>query len=143
MNQAEDSSPARVLRKIGLATPSFEKIAPARQCNSPQARVADSSSIKAVSFSSACTTKRFPSSRCASAIHIVRLLESIAETQPQLQPALLRLSAMISEYFMRTMSDNLSRMCRGAQTRGRVQRVVSDCPLFPLPLSRRAVACKR
>jgi len=26
-------------------------------------------------------------------------LESIAETQPQLQPALLRLSAMISQYF--------------------------------------------
>ena len=28
--------------------------------------------------------------RCASAIQIVRPLESIAETQPQLQPALLR-----------------------------------------------------
>src|SRR4029453_9438660 len=41
------------------------------------------SSINAASFSSACTTKRFPSSRCASAIQIVRLLESIAETQPQ------------------------------------------------------------
>ncbi len=53
----------------------------------------------AVSFSSACTTKRFPSSRCASTIQIVRPLESIAETQPQLQPALLRLSAMISQYF--------------------------------------------
>jgi hypothetical protein len=35
-------------------------------------RIADSSSINAVSFSSACTTKRFPSSRCASAIQIVR-----------------------------------------------------------------------
>ena len=32
------------------------------------------------------------------AIQIVRPLESIAETQPQLQPALLRLSAMISQY---------------------------------------------
>ena len=52
----------------------------------------------AVSFSSARTTKRFPSSRCASTIQIVRPLESIAETQPQLQPALLRLSAMISQY---------------------------------------------
>ena len=30
---------------------------------------------------------------------IVRPLESIAETQPQLQPALLRLSAIISQYF--------------------------------------------
>src|SRR6266446_2705910 len=47
------------------------------------------------------TTKRFPSPRCASAIQIVRPLESIAETQPQLQPALLRLSAMISQYFTR------------------------------------------
>ena len=37
-----------------------------------------------------------PSPRCASAIQVVRPLESIAETQPKLQPALLRLSAMIS-----------------------------------------------
>jgi|SRR5882724_1220496 len=51
--------------------------------------------MNAVSFSSACTTKRFPSSRCASAIQIVRPLESIAETQAQLQPALLRLSAIL------------------------------------------------
>ena len=35
-------------------------------------RVADSSSRNAVSFSSACTTKRFPSSRCASTIQNVR-----------------------------------------------------------------------
>ena len=45
-------------------------------------------------------TKRFPSPRCASAIQIVRPLEPIAETQPQLQPASLRLSAMISQYFI-------------------------------------------
>jgi hypothetical protein len=64
----------------------------------PQARVADSSSTNAVNFSSARTTKRFPLSRCASAIQIVRPLESIAEMQPQLKPALLRLSAMISQY---------------------------------------------
>ena len=37
--------------------------------------------------------------RCASAIQIVRPLQSTAETQPQLQPALLRLSAMIFQYF--------------------------------------------
>jgi hypothetical protein len=49
-----------------------------------------SNSIKAVNFSSAPTTKRSPSSRCASAIQIVRPSESTAETQPQLQPALLR-----------------------------------------------------
>jgi hypothetical protein len=44
-------------------------------------------------------TKRFPSSWCASATKIVRPLESIAATQSQLQPGLLRLSAMISQYF--------------------------------------------
>jgi len=36
--------------------------------------------------------------RCASTIQIVRPLESMAETQPQLQPALLRLSAVIRVY---------------------------------------------
>jgi hypothetical protein len=45
--------------------------------------------------------QRFLSPRCASAIQIVRPLESIAETQPQLNPALLRLSAMISQSFTR------------------------------------------
>ena len=42
--------------------------------------------------------KRFPSSRCASAIQIVRPLELIAETQPQRHPALLGLRAMLSHY---------------------------------------------
>jgi hypothetical protein len=46
-------------------------------------RVADSSSTNAVSFSSACTIKRFPSPRCASAIQIVRPAESIAENTVQ------------------------------------------------------------
>ena len=41
---------------------------------------------KAVSFSPAHTTKRFPLSPCASATQSVRPLVSIAETQPQLQP---------------------------------------------------------
>ena len=50
------------------------------------------------SFLSACTTKRFPSSRCASAIPVVRPSESIADRQPQLQPALLSLFAMTSQY---------------------------------------------
>src|SRR5216117_3858124 len=50
-------------------------------------------------FADATATKRLPSSRCASAIQIVRPLESIAEAQPQLHPALLRLSAMVSQYF--------------------------------------------
>src|SRR5438445_1544483 len=57
---------------------------------------ADSSSTNAVNNSSARTTKRFPSSRCASATQIVRPRESIADTQPQLHPALLRLSATFS-----------------------------------------------
>jgi len=61
-----------------------------------------SNSINAVSISSACTTNRFPSPRCASTIQIVRPLESIAETQPQLHPALLRLSAIISQFFTRS-----------------------------------------
>jgi len=58
------------------------------------------SSTNAVSFSSARTMKRFPS-RCASTIQIVRPSTSRAETQPKLQPALLRLSAMISQYSIR------------------------------------------
>ena len=43
--------------------------------------------------------KRLPS-RCASTIQIVRPSISRAETQPRLQPALLSLSAMISQYFI-------------------------------------------
>ena len=38
-----------------------------------------------LSFSSACIIKRFPSSRCASAIQIVRPLESIAERHERLR----------------------------------------------------------
>jgi hypothetical protein len=39
------------------------------------------------------------------ATKIVRWLESTVETQPQLQPALLRLSAIISQYFIRGDSE--------------------------------------
>jgi hypothetical protein len=39
---------------------------------------------------------------------IVRPCASTVATQPQLQPAFLRLSAIISQYCTRTMSDNLS-----------------------------------
>jgi hypothetical protein len=53
----------------------------------------------AVNFSSARTIKRFPSPRCASVMKIVRPSRSTVATQPQLHPALLRLSAMISQYF--------------------------------------------
>jgi hypothetical protein len=58
------------------------------------------SSRNAVSFSSARTTNLFPSSRCASAIQMVRPSAFTAETQPQLQPDALSLSAMISPYFI-------------------------------------------
>jgi len=51
-------------------------------------QIALSNSKNAVSFSSACTTNRFPSSRCASAIQIVLASRSTAETQPQLPGAL-------------------------------------------------------
>jgi hypothetical protein len=43
-----------------------------------------------------------PLSVVAMRVRNVRPLESTAETQPQLQPALLRLSAMISQYFTPT-----------------------------------------
>ena len=58
------------------------------------------SSTNAVSISSACTIKRFPSPRCASTIQIVRPLESIAETQPQLQPAFTIQRALASTHRM-------------------------------------------
>ena len=44
----------------------------------------------------------FESNLETEAVQTVRPLESIAETQPQLHPALLRLSAMISQYFTAT-----------------------------------------
>jgi len=49
--------------------------------------------------------KRFPSPRCASAIQIVRPSQSKAATQPKLDPALLRLSVLISQYFICDDSD--------------------------------------
>src|SRR5207247_9444636 len=107
--RGEESSGGGILRliRIRLATPSLQKKPRSCQANSPQAQIADSISAKrsqflifslnrprqiarsnsrnAVNFSSACTTKRFPSSRCASAIQIVRPLESTADTQAHRQ----------------------------------------------------------
>jgi hypothetical protein len=51
-------------------------------------------------ISSDRTTNLLPLSRCASTIHSVRPSESMAETQPRLQPALLSLSATNSQYFI-------------------------------------------
>jgi hypothetical protein len=48
-------------------------------------------------FANATATKRFPSSRCASATKIVCPCASTVATQPQVQPALLSLSAIISQ----------------------------------------------
>ena len=66
-----------------------------------ESQIADFSSKNAVNCSSACTTKRVPSPRCASAIQIVRPSKSTVTTQPQLHPALLSFSAMISQYVSR------------------------------------------
>ena len=94
-------------------TPRFEKIAFSCQDDPLPTRIANSSSTKVVNFSSARTTKRFPLCRCASAIQIVAL-ESIAETQPQLQPAFLRLLAISScshdfTYIRAVLRQNFSR----------------------------------
>src|SRR5438874_10887304 len=74
----------------------FGKMLPICQINSPQGRVADSSSANAVNFSSLRTTKRLPSSRCVSAIQIVRPSESTAETQPKLPTGF---AEIVSDYF--------------------------------------------
>jgi hypothetical protein len=49
--------------------------------------------------SNAISYANFYSRSRASAIQIARPLQSKIDTQPQLEPALLRLSAMISQYF--------------------------------------------
>src|SRR4029077_5237110 len=82
-----------------ILTPSFE----IRRLDD----LATSGEPNAVNISSARTTKRFPSPRCASAIHIVRPSRSSAETQPQLHPASLRLSAITSQYFTRASTSSL------------------------------------
>src|SRR5262249_31977810 len=100
--RGEEPSGVKVLRLIQdrLSAAEFEKISTASQENSATTNHRLGLQ-KAVSFSSARTTKRFPSSRCASATQIVQPNESKTDTQLQLHPALLRLSAMISQYFMR------------------------------------------
>jgi hypothetical protein len=66
------------------------------------ALIADSSATNTVNFSSACTMKRLVVAVCICYKDFCPL-ELIVETQPQLQPALLRLSAMISQYFTRPL----------------------------------------
>src|SRR6184192_1529147 len=57
----------------------------------------DSSSTNAVNFSSACTTKRFPSLQCASAIQIVR---PRSRTQIALESFLIARRQMSDQYFI-------------------------------------------
>ena len=57
-----------------------------------------------IAFRRRAQRKDFRHHRCASAIQIVRPSESKAETQPQLHPALLRLSAIVSQYFIQCAS---------------------------------------
>jgi len=61
--------------------------------------IARCSSKNAVSFSSARTMKRPAISRSAATTQNCRPSSFVLEIQPQLHPALLRLSAMISQYF--------------------------------------------
>jgi len=62
-----------------------------------------------------------PSPQCASAIQIVRALESTVETQPQLHPALLRLSATISQLFTVPLLTIQHRLRRGFDRKKRSQ----------------------
>jgi hypothetical protein len=63
-------------------------------------------SIDAISVPSARRTKRFPSSRCASVTHIIRPSLIVSETQPHLHLVLLKLSAIISQYFPERFREN-------------------------------------
>ena len=114
----------------------FGKISPACRSNSPQSPL--QSSRKAANFSSPRTTNRFPSSRCASAIQIVRPAKSRADTQPQLHPALLRLSAMISQYF-KTRHRNPSGYASAASTFGKIRKVRSSREISKIE---RMVSCR-
>ena len=68
--------------------------------------------------------------RCASAIQIVPLLESIAETQPQLQPTLLRLPATIP--ITSTRNGKHVAVSRGSRPKP------SDCEIVVPQMSRTA-----
>ena len=84
---------------------------------------------KRAELSSARTIKRFPSSRCASTIQIVCPLELMVETQPQLQPALLGLSAMISQLFTNIDCASLRILLRNDRCSGKSQsNRTTRCP---------------
>jgi hypothetical protein len=95
------------------------------------ARTADSSSTNAVNFSSARATKRFPLSRCASTIQIVRPLESIAETQPQLQPSF---AEIVSDDFPELHVDRIVPLLVSTQQSQNDMNGRNDAGLDPIPL---------
>jgi hypothetical protein len=76
-------------------------------------QIALSNSTKAVSTSSACTTNRRPSSRCASAIQTVRPLESIAKRIAPTPTGFAELSAIISHYFTHALCLGYSKCYQG------------------------------
>ena len=63
--------------------------------------VSRSSSTNALSLSSARTVNRRPPRAYTSAVKITRPVESISDEQPQLNPALLKFSAMASQHHIR------------------------------------------
>jgi hypothetical protein len=67
----------------------------------------------------------FPSSRCASATKNVRPFKSNADTQPQLQPALLRLSAIISRLLPRDTNSPLLFFAKFLESRIAAQRIAT------------------
>jgi hypothetical protein len=89
------------LIQIRSATPSFEKLTPARQAHSPHALIADSSSNKHSQLFIRTHNEPLPVSAMRVSTPDRSPVESIAAPQPQLPPALLRLSAMSSQDFTR------------------------------------------
>src|SRR6266853_4153862 len=85
---------------------------------------------------------RRPSPRCASAIQIVRPLESIAETQPQLQPALLRLSAIL--LYTSRFRRRLAAVNRNATATGKLRTNVATPrrPESSPGTARRSIPCR-
>jgi hypothetical protein len=88
------------LIQIRLTTPSFEKISPGRQAQSPPAGIARFELHEGPQLF-ARKTERFPAvAMCVS--NPDRSAYGInAETYPRLQPRFSRLRAMISQYFTR------------------------------------------
>jgi len=83
-----------------------------------------------------------PLLRCAPPTKIVRPQKSIVETQPQLQPALLRVSATISQYFTKPSND-VSRHHRILMCAAVVARVVLGSLGIGRPMVHTPGRCRR